>query len=115
MGERSTNGSVSSHTKLQGPYNACRRADIWLESVQQDRVASYVSLLDHADSHFDDDRVVVSSPSPWHGAQLQVLRVEMFCFSSSKISIYSPFLPEPTARAVCREGGPETEFATAGT
>jgi hypothetical protein len=67
-------------------------------------------------SHFDDDRVVASSPSSWHGTQFRVLRVEMFCFSSSKISIYeSPFLPEPTARAVCREGGPETEFATAGT
>ena len=87
-----------------------------IRSTEGDRVVSYVSLLDHADSHFDDDRVVVSSPSLWHGTQLRVLRVEMFCFSSSKISIYeSPFLPKPTARAVCREGGPETEFTTAGT
>jgi hypothetical protein len=57
-----------------------------------------------------------SFPSSWHGPQFQVLRVEMFCFSSSKISINaSPFLPESTTRGVCREGGPETEFATAGT
>lgn len=66
------------------------------------------------DSHF-----VVLSPShsPWYDPQFQVLRVAMFrFFSSSKISIYkSPFLPEPTIGAVCRKGGPETEFATAGT
>lgn len=56
------------------------------------------------------------SPSPWHDPQFQVLRVETFRFSSCKISIYEcQFLPEPTTRAVCREGGPETEFATAGT
>jgi hypothetical protein len=76
---------------------------------------SYVSCLDHADSHVDD-RALLSPPSasPWHGPHFQVLRVEMFRFSSSKISIYE-FLSEPTTRAVCREGGPETEFATAGT
>ena len=62
-------------------------------------------------------RVRVSRVSRnWHDPQIQVLRVEILRFSSSKISIYeSPFLPEPTTGAVCREGGPETESATAGT
>ena len=84
-------------------------------SPEGDRV-SYVSRLDHANSHFDNCVLLSPSLSPWHGPQFQVLRVEMFRFSSSKISIYeSSFLPEPTTRAVCREGGSETEFATAGT
>jgi hypothetical protein len=56
------------------------------------------------------------STSPWHGPQFQVLHVEMFGFPSSKITFYKyPLLPKPATGAVCREGGPETEFATAGT
>ena len=75
---------------------------------------SYVSRWITADDPVLD--LLSPSPSPWHGPQFEVLRVEVFRFSSSKISIFElSFLPEPTTRAVCREEGPETEFATAGT
>jgi hypothetical protein len=44
-GGRSTYASVSSHIELKGPYNARRRADIWLESVHRSPEGDHVRYL----------------------------------------------------------------------
>jgi hypothetical protein len=69
--------------------------------------------LNHKPTHFN---LALLSTSPWHGPNFQVLHVEMFGFPSGEIPVYKcPLLPKPETGVVCREGGPETEFATAGT
>jgi hypothetical protein len=115
MRGKSMYGSVSSHQPSSRAIQ-CTQASrymVRIHSGEGDRV-SYVSRWITADDPVLD--LLSPSPSPWHGPQFEVLRVEVFRFSSSKISIFElSFLPEPTTRAVCREEGPETEFATAGT
>lgn len=116
MGERLTYASVCVTHRTSRAIQ-CTQASIYIVRIGSRRRSCILcKLFGSHPSHFHFPRPLSPSPSPWHGPQFQVLRVEMFRFSSSKISIYEfPFLPEPTTRAVCREGGPEIEFATAGT
>ena len=100
---------------LRGPYTARRRAARLITELSGGR-ESYISRLIGTLGTPILTIALCPSSVTWHGPKFQVLRVETFRFSSSKVSIYEfPFLPEPTTGAVCREGGPETEFATAGT
>ena len=103
-------GALTLVTRTKG-HTIRMRASIRLLSTHR-----YVRRSNHVNSVQSCSVVTVLSALPWHDPQFQVLHVETFGFPSSEVSIYKPpLLPKPATGAVCREGGPETEFATAGT